>query len=64
MVTIGQIRSARNKKALNWLEKRARMERDQVVNNPHIKSKIKSRARRDYSKKIKAIRVMRRKVKN
>ena len=63
MVTIIQIRTARNNKVLNWLEKRAKRDKEEIVRDPRIKDSIKRATRKDYMRKIKAIRIMRKRVK-
>lgn len=57
-ITLSDIRKAKTKRALRWLEAKIKQERDAIVNDPLIKSSVKSRAKKDYSRKSKAIRMM------
>ena len=58
MVTINQIRIARTRKALRLLARRAQAEKDSIVNNPHIRSNVKVKVRKDYAKKMHLIKNM------
>ena len=58
------IKGAKTKKALDWLERKNKKDRDEIINNPNYKQSIKVKANKRYLKNLKLIRRMRRRIRN
>ena len=63
MVSLNEIRNAKTRRYLLWLERQAKKEKEEICSNPNYKKQIQKRTKSEYIKKLKLISKMKNKVK-